>query len=203
MKPRSCLGPLLLATCFTLSLAACSEGKDVTTAAATEATSSSTDMTGSTSPGPTGTTGTDTPAIEPTTGPDATTADVTTSDTTSAEDPTTEQPSTGPGGLSWAVDVWPVLNPPISCDCHTAGSGGLKMGDAAEAHANLVDALATAAPLDRVEPGEVGQSYLVHKLNGTHLDVGGAGSMMPLGAPMLPQSTIDLIVQWILEGAAP
>ncbi len=46
-------------------------------------------------------------------------------------------------------------------------------------------------------PGNPDQSYLIQKIEG-HAAV---GARMPLGAPPLPQSTIDVIRQWIANGA--
>lgn len=53
-----------------------------------------------------------------------------------------------------------------------------------------------------VRPGFPDDSYLWHKLNDTHRDVGGSGSRMPKGDPELPSAELDLIEAWILGGAA-
>ncbi len=55
--------------------------------------------------------------------------------------------------------------------------------------------------MNRVTPNQPDNSYLVHKVQGTHLDVGGSGSRMPLGRSPLSQSDIDLIRAWIQAGA--
>jgi len=55
--------------------------------------------------------------------------------------------------------------------------------------------------MDRVEPNDSTQSYLMHKLDGTHLGVGGSGSQMPLGGPFLSQGDRDGIRAWINSGA--
>lgn len=49
----------------------------------------------------------------------------------------------------------------------------------------------------RVAPGNPDNSYLVQKLEGT----ASSGEQMPLNAPPLPQATIDVIRQWISDGA--
>ncbi len=54
--------------------------------------------------------------------------------------------------------------------------------------------------MDYVEPGDPQGSYLWHKLAGTHTDVGGGGGRMPSSSG-LPESTLDIIEEWILEGA--
>ncbi|HEY0137235.1 MAG TPA: hypothetical protein VGB85_24295 [Nannocystis sp.] len=193
---------LLLSSLITL--AACSDDgggstSDASTGNTTPATSEP-----STGEAPTGTTS------EPMTSPTSTTS--TTEPATSTTDPATttgdtdgttgEDTTTGMAGPSWAVDVYPVLNPPVMCDCHTPGSGNLKLGDPETAYMNLVGVPAAKGTLLRVEPGDASKSFLWHKINGTQADVGG-GSKMPLGAPDLPQETIDLIAAWIDAGAQP
>lgn len=67
---------------------------------------------------------------------------------------------------------------------------------------NTVNVAAFQLPgMDRIEPGRPDESYLVHKVQGTHLDVGGSGERMPLGLPALGQSEIDVIREWIADGA--
>jgi hypothetical protein len=48
-----------------------------------------------------------------------------------------------------------------------------------------------------VAPGDPGNSYLIQKLEGT----AAAGAQMPLGRAPLPQATIDVLRQWITDGA--
>ncbi len=57
------------------------------------------------------------------------------------------------------------------------------------------------AGMKRVLPFQPDSSYLVHKIQGTQLSVGGSGDQMPLGATPLTQSQIDLIRAWIAAGA--
>jgi hypothetical protein len=90
---------------------------------------------------------------------------------------------------------------PICTACH-AGAGaplGFRL-DADSAYAMLVNAPSVEAPsLLRVSPGNPDESYIIQKLEG-HAAVGG---QMPLGGPPLPQATIDVIRQWITDGALP
>lgn len=82
--------------------------------------------------------------------------------------------------------------------CHSAGnaSGGLNL-EAASSYSMLVDVPSNGDPgIDRVEPGQPNNSYLVQKLEGEP----SAGQQMPPGAP-LPQAEIDVIRQWITDGA--
>ena len=68
--------------------------------------------------------------------------------------------------------------------------------------ANLVDVPAVGAPgLNRVEKGDPERSYLVNKLEGTHLEVGGDGHRMPLGQNAWPQAEVDVVIRWIRSGA--
>ena len=55
--------------------------------------------------------------------------------------------------------------------------------------------------MNRVTPGQPDNSYLVHKVQNTHLDVGGSGFQMPKGLSPLTQMEIDLIRAWIEAGA--
>jgi hypothetical protein len=84
--------------------------------------------------------------------------------------------------------------------CH--GGAGAQQGlrlDPGFSAANLIN---VTSPQDltlvRVIPGNPGGSFLIHKLEGTQ----SVGFRMPSGGPYLPQSTIDVIRQWIQDGAA-
>jgi hypothetical protein len=55
------------------------------------------------------------------------------------------------------------------------------------------------ASLIRVIPGNPDGSLLVQKLEGTQT----VGIRMPAFSPPLPQATIDVIRQWIRNGAPP
>lgn len=93
-----------------------------------------------------------------------------------------------------------VFNP--SCViCHAGASApqGLRL-DAANSFTNLVGVPSReASSLLRVSPGNPDQSYLIQKLEGT----ASSGDRMPLGGPPVPQSTVDFVRQWIIDGALP
>jgi len=55
----------------------------------------------------------------------------------------------------------------------------------------------------RVVPGDPDASYLVMKLEGTHMAHEGAGARMPFGGTPLPPEEIAKVRQWIAEGAKP
>jgi hypothetical protein len=52
--------------------------------------------------------------------------------------------------------------------------------------------------VERVNSGNPDDSYLIRKLEGS----ASMGGQMPLGGPALEQATIDVIRQWISDGAA-
>ncbi len=83
--------------------------------------------------------------------------------------------------------------------CH-AGAGapqGLRLEETSS-YGLLVNVSSSEVPsIARVQPGDPDGSYLVQKLEGTAT----AGARMPLGRPPLAQSTIDVIRQWIIDGA--
>jgi len=89
---------------------------------------------------------------------------------------------------------------PICTRCHIGASApmGLQL-DAAHSYALLVGVPSVEQPnVLRVSPGNPDASYIVLKLEGAS---GISGGRMPLGGPYLPQSTIDVIRQWITDGA--
>ena len=83
--------------------------------------------------------------------------------------------------------------------CHGGASAqfGLRL-DPGFSYGNLVS---VASPRDanlvRVIPGDPDHSFIIQKLEGTQT----LGDRMPDFGPYLPQSTIDVIRQWILDGA--
>jgi hypothetical protein len=76
--------------------------------------------------------------------------------------------------------------------------GSMNLTSANSSHAALVNVLSINEPIfDRVEPGDPDNSYLIHKLEGTQT----VGTQMPQGGPFLNQATIDMIRDWISDGA--
>jgi hypothetical protein len=91
-----------------------------------------------------------------------------------------------------------------SCSgCHSGPTGnslpsGMSLTSAANSFAALVNVPSLqVGSLDRVTPGDPDNSYLIQKLDGT----AGVGSRMPQGGPFLDQATMDMIRQWITDGA--
>jgi len=88
---------------------------------------------------------------------------------------------------------------PICATCHVGATAplGLRL-DAANSYALLVGvASQQVSSLQRVAPGNPNNSYLIRKLEGT----ASVGGRMPLGGTPLPQADIDVIRQWITDGA--
>jgi|GEM_PF-585353 len=87
--------------------------------------------------------------------------------------------------------------------CHTGPTGntlpsGMNLTTAANSFAALVNvASLQVGGLDRVTPGDPDNSYIIQKLEGT----AAAGARMPLGGPFLNQATINMVRQWISDGA--
>jgi hypothetical protein len=88
---------------------------------------------------------------------------------------------------------------PICSVCHSGPSAprGLRL-DAGNSYALLVGVNSNQVPgLQRVQAGNADASYLLQKITGT----AAVGQRMPLGGPYLPPATIDVIRQWITNGA--
>lgn len=88
---------------------------------------------------------------------------------------------------------------PMCVVCHTGASApyGLRL-DANNSYALLVGVASGEVPtLQRVQAGDPNSSYLIQKLTGD----AAVGERMPYGGPYLPQATIDVIRQWIINGA--
>lgn len=89
----------------------------------------------------------------------------------------------------------------ICINCHIGANApqGLQL-DADHSYALLVGVPSNeVSGLQRVQAGNPDNSYLIRKLEGA---AGIVGGRMPLGGPYLPQSTVDVIRQWIADGAA-
>jgi methionine-rich copper-binding protein CopC len=90
---------------------------------------------------------------------------------------------------------------PICTTCHAGADAphGLRL-DAANSYNLLVGVPSAEVPsLLRVKPGDPDSSYVIQKLEG----IAAVGARMPFGGPYLSSSTIDVIRQWITDGAQP
>ena len=112
-------------------------------------------------------------------------------------------PTPAPATISFSKDVQPIFN--NHCvTCHQ-GQGPEQSNLTLEprlSYNNLVGVASTGnAALMRVKAGAVEDSYLIAKLTGTQVEAGGKGAQMPYNAAPLTQAQIDLISQWITQGA--
>jgi len=103
--------------------------------------------------------------------------------------------------ISFATQVVTVFTGAAGCDgCHPPAQN-MNL-TAAQAFNNIVGVNSGEVPaLKRVRPFRPDSSYLVHKIQNTQATVGGSGSRMPLGGTPLTNTTINIIRNWILQGA--
>ena len=113
-------------------------------------------------------------------------------------DPTPAPPS---GGLNPVFsEIQSAVFTPncASASCHSGGNPAADLNlDAVNSYADLVGiASSQQAGVLRVEAGDADNSYLIQKLEGT----AATGNVMPPSGG-LPQSTVDIVRQWIADGA--
>jgi hypothetical protein len=104
--------------------------------------------------------------------------------------------------VSFNRDIAPVLQARCAV-CHLTGEeppGGLAL-HAKASYRSLVGVQSKESPLLRVKPGAPEQSYMLRKLEGTHLDAGGTGVRMPMDAEPLDEATLRQFREWIAAGA--
>jgi hypothetical protein len=115
--------------------------------------------------------------------------------------------TTGDGdgeALSYDADIQPIWDTNCVNACHTDGGSAMFLDLGPGSHGNIVGVASTQGPgLTIVLAGNSAESYLIAKLRGTQLDMGGTGGQMPATGDALPEATIKLIEDWIDEGAAP
>ena len=111
----------------------------------------------------------------------------------------------GDGNVSLMFDVQPLFDSYcVSCHMLESAQGGLVI-EQGEAHRNLVKVPSTQVQMARVDPGRPESSYLLHKMRGTHLEIGGGGLPMPYGSEVsagISEEAIATIERWIAQGAA-
>ena len=107
---------------------------------------------------------------------------------------------TAPGGLLPQLSsIQRIIFTP-SCAGHHgdhATEAGLDL-TSGNAYSNLVNVASVQVALNRVTPGNAESSYLIHKLDGRS---GIVGDRMPTNGPFLTTAQIDVIEQWINDGA--
>ena len=106
--------------------------------------------------------------------------------------------------VDYAADIQPIFN--AACTCHLMGQSGMMTApvltlNEGMSYDMLVGPASTqATALQLVAPGDLDNSYLWRKLEDTHLDAGGSGTVMPQ-VGMLEDNDLNLIRAWILQGA--
>jgi len=114
---------------------------------------------------------------------------------------------TGGATVSFANDIQPIF----SGNCASSGCHGTVNANpgnkpmvlvAGQSYDNIVGVASGEVPsMQRIRAGQPDNSYLIHKLQGTHRGVGGSGERMPLGRSPLSQGQVDLIRTWTANGA--
>ena len=106
-------------------------------------------------------------------------------------------------GISHAEIVQPIWDRNCTDGCHPGNESMLSLRTEF-AWQSLVNIPAIETPLmDRVEPGEPDHSYLIHKIEDTHLEVGGMGFAMPSATERLTDDELAAIREWIEGGSLP
>ncbi|MEZ4320457.1 MAG: DUF1588 domain-containing protein [Myxococcota bacterium] len=92
----------------------------------------------------------------------------------------------------------------VDATCTTCHGGPFPSGDLdLTSIGTAVGLPSLQSPLLIIDPFAPDDSYLVHKLNGTHASVGGSGDAMPPpGSPALPVADRADLVDWIAMGAS-
>ena len=117
--------------------------------------------------------------------------------------PAAGAPAPGGSAIDFATQVQPVFDQHCSCHLVVSPPQGLLLREGAS-----YDSIFETASLERpdlllVNPGEPDLSYLVIKIDDRVPDVSSlrAGDKMPPNLPPVPLADIDIIRQWIVEGA--
>ncbi|KIG11792.1 hypothetical protein DB30_02447 [Enhygromyxa salina] len=130
-------------------------------------------------------------------------------DSAATDTSTSTSTSTETGGETpeFAAEIQPILE--SACLCHFSPANGDDMSapyltlNAGVGLGELVGVDAVQVPgMKRVVPGDIQNSYLVHKLRGTHVDVGGPADTDPMPPLLaLDETQITTIEAWIAGGA--
>ena len=103
-------------------------------------------------------------------------------------------------GVSFSANVQPIFTDNCAVvGCHAGPRATLGQNlEAGQAYSNIVGVQSVeSSTLNRIQPGDPDNSYLVQKIRGT----AAVGAQMPLGQPPLSDADIATIVSWITAGA--
>ncbi|WP_434424543.1 hypothetical protein [Nannocystis pusilla] len=195
-----------------LMAAGCVAEKNLDVAGASEGGSETDTTTSSAWPGTGGatlaaagsgsTTTTGEPADPPTSGSmgGSETGETTSSTSTTTGDTSGTSGDDVPAPLSFVADIQPIFAD--YCTCHGDGEPEPDLG-IGRAYDSIVGVPANDVKgMLLVAPGAYEDSYLWHKIAGSHSQVGGAGKRMPPNDELQP-GDMAAIQQWIVEGAQP
>lgn len=117
-------------------------------------------------------------------------------------------PHTGAGGGGTAATYAGITNGLMVPRCATGACHGgaapvaFPSCDADRWYGAMVEVESQQAPgMKLIAPGDPEQSYLVHKLRGTHGLVGGGGARMPIADAALDDDEQAAVEAWIANGA--
>ena len=103
-------------------------------------------------------------------------------------------------GPSFSRDIQPIFDTNcVTCHQEAGASGGLNL-ESGTAYQAIVSVKSGESQLEYVSPGKPEDSYLIRKLENTHVQAGGSGERMPLTGP-LDQQSIAAIRDWVKAGA--
>jgi len=87
--------------------------------------------------------------------------------------------------------------------CHVGGAalGGLDLSIRDDLMATLMLPSMQLSTMPLVTSGDPENSYLWHKINGTHADVGGSGELMPPAGHGLSPEHLELVRAWLMEAS--
>jgi hypothetical protein len=120
--------------------------------------------------------------------------------------PASPTPTTNPAATLATIQATIFSTTCTDAGCHTSATrAGNLVLEAGQSHDQLVgvppdNLAARQAGLNRVQPGDPNNSFLIIKLMGPSLP---QGSRMPFGKPPLTAEQIQLIRDWITQGALP
>lgn len=107
----------------------------------------------------------------------------------------TTEPSSEPIGDVFWTDIEPKVGACSGCHSDSGTFPPINYDDLVDQDSMQLSSMKLIAPSDPEN------SYLLHKISGTHLDVGGSGVQMPMGTPALSPEDIALVEAWIVQGA--
>ncbi|WP_428424678.1 c-type cytochrome domain-containing protein [Methylibium sp.] len=111
-----------------------------------------------------------------------------------------EQDNADSSAPSFSRKIQPIFDANcVACHQSAGASGGLNLEEGA-AYSSIVSRKSQQGAFPRIVPGKPEDSYLIRKLEGTHVQVGGSGERMP-PTGSLDSTLIGMIRNWVTAGA--